>query len=84
MYLIVAGNQNDGGSSLYTWDGQGAPRRVEHDFADLNPEGIFSPESGERVLVLSDDGTREMDGTPCKDLERKKRRFRAVWVSISR
>jgi hypothetical protein len=35
------------------------------------------------VLLLSDDGTREIDGQPCnklKDLTRK--RFRGPWVTV--
>lgn len=84
--LIVAGPYADGGASqLFTWDGRGAPAPVSGlDLAGLNPEGFFSPEDREQVLLLSDDGGVEIDGKECKRLEDPARkRFRGRWIGIS-
>jgi hypothetical protein len=84
QYLIVAGHYADGGRShLYTWDGQGTPQRLPVDFTNFNPEGFFTPEGRDQILVMSDDGNVQHDGTVCKDLEDPaQKRFRARWVRI--
>ncbi|HEY0714628.1 MAG TPA: DUF3616 domain-containing protein [Polyangia bacterium] len=84
QYLIVAGHHADGGTShLYTWDGRGAPRRLPVDFTGFNPEGFFTPENRDQILVMSDDGGVEHGGTACKDLEDPaQKRFRARWVQV--
>jgi hypothetical protein len=87
-YLVVAGSSAEGGESyLYMWDGVGAATRVDGvDLAGLNPEAIIAPEDlgpdGEgEILLLSDDGTRTIDGVACKDLDGPARkRFRGLWV----
>lgn len=82
-YLIIAGPHDDGGvSRLYDWAGPGTnPSVVEGvTFTGLNPEGIaFEAENGAHdVFVLSDDGTREIDGMDCKRIrDPAARRFRA-------
>jgi hypothetical protein len=79
-YLVIAGDHDGGGPShLYTWS-TGAPVRVAVDLAAVNPEGFFSTDERDRVLLLSDDGTRPVDGAPCKDAPPERRRFRGVWV----
>jgi hypothetical protein len=82
-YLILAGDAGPGGASkLHTWDGRGDAAPVHVDLSELNPEGFFSPEERDDVLVLSDDGSRLVDGVPCKDLEDAARKhFRGVWVN---
>ncbi|HEY0707340.1 MAG TPA: DUF3616 domain-containing protein, partial [Polyangia bacterium] len=84
QYLIVAGHYADGGQShLYTWDGRGNPRKLPVDFSGLNPEGFFTPENRDQILVMSDDGNVEHGGVACKDLEDPaQKRFRARWVQI--
>jgi hypothetical protein len=83
-YLILAGRYDSGaGTRLYTWDGAAQvvldPR---NQLADLNPEGFFSPPGRRDVLVLSDDGSRSIDGFECKRLaDPAKKRFRARWVT---
>jgi hypothetical protein len=82
--LIVAGHPDEApGSRLFVWDGRGEPRAVEGVPLDgFNPEAIFSPDARDEVLLLSDDGVLEIDGTPCKRLEDPARkRFRGRWVS---
>lgn len=65
---------------LYEWDGTGEARWIARiGFGRLNPEALARV--GGRFLVLSDDGERRMDGTPCKGLrDPGARRFRAVWL----
>lgn len=81
-YLLLAGGfDSGGGTRLFAWDGQAAAQPVaEPALLGLNGEGFFSPE-GERVLVLSDDGSVLIDGQECKKLkDATKKRFRARWV----
>jgi hypothetical protein len=84
-YLILAGDPGEGGvSRLYTWDGRGQPALVDVDLAAYNPEGFFSPEDRDDVLLLSDDGSRLVDGEPCKELEdAAQKQFRAAWVTVA-
>ena len=82
-YLILAGAFDSGSSSrLYTWDGKGQARLVaDPALAGLNGEGFFSSPSRGEVLILSDDGSRLIDGIECKRLgDASKKRFRARWV----
>ena len=81
--LILAGQHAAGATSqLYTWDGSGAAAAVPGiDLSGLSPEGFFAPEDRDEILLLSDDGTVEIDGEECKRLEDPTRkRFRGVWV----
>jgi hypothetical protein len=71
-------------SRLYAWNGdERAPQVVETvRFADFNAEGFFTPEERDEMMVLSDDGTRESDGIPCKLLrDPKRKRFRGLWLT---
>jgi hypothetical protein len=84
-YLII-GNELDaeaGQSSLFLWDGESAGvEKVRNlTFPDFNPEAIavFPDEKGGQVLLLSDDGVRNVDETRCKDIiDREQRYFRSV------
>jgi hypothetical protein len=82
-YLILAGDAGPGGvSTLHTWDGDGEAPPVRVDLSAFNPEGFFSPEERDDILVLSDDGSRLVDGIACKELEDATRKhFRGVWVN---
>ncbi|QRK09444.1 DUF3616 domain-containing protein [Archangium violaceum] len=86
QYLFIGGTTSSGGTSrLFTWDGKSEkPSVVEGvDFTDLNPEAFVTFEDKEEILVLSDDGTRLMDGVECKRLkEPEKKRFRGVWLRL--
>lgn len=83
-YLIVGGRyDSEPGSALYTWNGRDQPVRVELEFGDLNPEGVFSPEERDAFMLLSDDGGREVSGRPCKRLKTpESKTFRGVWVKL--
>jgi hypothetical protein len=84
-YLIAAGHYASGGASkLFAWDGRGAPQVVAAaDFSGFNPEGFFTPEERDRIMVLSDDGSESIDGTECKRLEdASRKRFRGMWLAL--
>lgn len=88
-YLIIAGPIDSGGTlMLYRWKGpgNGLTRISDIDFGDLNPEAVtFLPSSPPRVLLLSDDGTREVDGQACKDLmDQNRKRFRSLVIEPRR
>jgi hypothetical protein len=85
-YLIIAGSWHGGGPfRLYRWAGPGSepvPLSVKH-LQDYQPEAIIIyPEKGLReVQILSDDGTRLIDGVPGKMLPDPRRQaFRSFWV----
>ena len=83
-YLIIAGEVDEGGvSRLFTWDGRGQPVPVDLDLAGYNPEGFFSPEDRDEILLLNDDGSLLIDDVECKEAEPEARRFRGVWVRPS-
>jgi hypothetical protein len=83
-YLIVAGPVDAGPARIYTWDGKSAAARAAAvDLTGFNPEGVYSPEDRDQVLLLSDDGAVEVGGTPCKQLkEAGQKRFRGRWITI--
>jgi hypothetical protein len=87
-YLILAGANGAASSAaqLFVWDGKGPPRNAHvAELQELNPEGLFAAEERNRVLVLSDDGTFQIDGHECKRLrEATKRSFRALWIEGKR
>jgi hypothetical protein len=82
-YLIVAGHFASGGvSRLYGWDGRSAPVRLL-EFPGFNPEGAFSRDTRDEVLLLSDDGSVLVDGVECKQLADESRKsFRGRWLSV--
>jgi hypothetical protein len=84
-YLVAAGPTAAGrGSRLFTWTGSPSevPREQAIDFGDLNPEAFVTFEERDAFLVLSDDGERVVDGTPCKRLkDPSRKRFRGLWIS---
>ena len=46
-----------------------------------NPEGFFTPEERQEILILSDDGSKLIAGEPCKELEDPaKKGFRGLWL----
>jgi len=84
-YLIAAGPTAEGGPArLYRWGGAGTQPRLaaESVFEGSNPEAFFTAEGNDQILVLSDDGARDVRGKPCKKLEGKKHKsFRGVWLT---
>lgn len=85
-YLISAGPASSGGPfRLYRWAGgrSDVPIPVpDVDFGDLHPEAIIVYPNPMQTLVqiLSDDGSRKVNGKRCKDLPLAERRFRSIWV----
>lgn len=91
-YLIVGGTADGkGDSSLYLWDGASAqPQRlVDVSFRDINPEAIAIIESGApnqvELLVVSDDGTVQVDGAECKrSKDSSRKQFRSLILPLTR
>jgi hypothetical protein len=81
-YLIAAGHYADRGPArLFWWDGTSASAQpATVDLQDFNVEALVTPEERDEILLLSDDGTRAVDGVPCKELkDAKAKRFRGLW-----
>jgi hypothetical protein len=84
-YLIVAGHHSAGApSKLYEWNGKDEAVPLGNiDIAHFNPEGFFTPEERNEILLLSDDGTVVIEDTECKRLkDPTQKRFRGVWIAI--
>ena len=85
-YWIVAGDIADPiqPSRLYRWDGRSAPVWIDTaDLRDLNIEAIAEvpTDTGPRLLLLSDDGSRRIGGRKCKKLrDDRAKRFRGAWL----
>jgi hypothetical protein len=85
-YLAVAGPaQRRGVFRLMRFDEQGPARPVPGaEFQGFSPEGLFTPEGREDILVLSDDGMQDVGGKACKKLgDQKLKRFRGLWMKLA-
>jgi hypothetical protein len=85
-YLIMAGSSgNEHRSMLFVWDGTGRPRPTSAlDLSDINPEAFVSRDARDEVMLLSDDGSVEIDGEHCKKLKnRSRKQFRGLWVRVA-
>jgi hypothetical protein len=86
--LIIAGHYAQGGNSrVYEWKpGESEARLLEKvKLTGLNPEGMsFIAAGGNReFLVVSDDGTRSVDGEECKKLkDPTQKRFRGIVLKL--
>lgn len=82
-YYAVAGpaSGRDGQSRLFFWAGGAAAPQLRADlhFPDSNPEGLCVLDFGNQkdFLIVSDDGTRKINGKECKTLPEAQRHFRA-------
>lgn len=82
-YYLVAGptSGGHGESRLYFWGGNtNAPHAIsEVHFTKNNPEGICFLDFGNHAdfLIVSDDGSRKINGKECKSLPEAQRQFRA-------
>jgi len=85
-YLIAAGHREHGAvSRLYAWKGGASqPEPIATpSLDDFNPEGFFTPEERDDIMLLSDDGSREISGERCKDIkDESEMRFRGLWLKI--
>lgn len=83
-YWIIAGGVNEPKKSqLYRWAGGSAQAQLEAvDMpADFNPEGFFTPEDRSRFMLISDDGSRQIQGMDCKKLKDPTlKQFRGLWL----
>jgi hypothetical protein len=86
--LIIAGHYASGGNArVYEWKpGETNARLFEHiNLRGLNPEGMsFVGADGKReFLVVSDDGTRPVNGQECKTLkDSARKRFRGIVLKL--
>lgn len=85
-YVIVAGHHDElCGFRIFQWAGEGSdPEELEGgDLQGINPEGILILENSSSLFhLISDDGTRMVDGVPCKDLPADRREFRRLAIEI--
>ncbi len=85
------------GFALFTWDGVGSPREVRAFQGVLDAHPHFHPEvvvplpersadrlvASQRVLVLSDDGTKPLPGgLSCKEASEPRKSFRGVVMTL--
>ncbi|MBN1516527.1 DUF3616 domain-containing protein [Candidatus Sumerlaeota bacterium] len=87
QYLIIAGSYGENDEfAIYLWSGdpERAPEIVEGiDLHGLRPETlIFYPGEERRIQILSDDGTRPIDGQDCKNADPAMRCFRSGWIAL--
>lgn len=89
-FLIVANDPEGDGHdpALYLWDGASQSPKILSSirFGDFNPEAvaILPDEDGGRVLMLSDDVSKEIGQDKCKDLkDLNQRRFRSTLIRHS-
>lgn len=83
--LIVGGPSGDGGPfHLFRFDGVSQVTPIPGlNFQGYGPEGMFTSEKRDEVLVLSDDGTRVIGTKACKKLkDASQKSFRGVWVKL--
>jgi hypothetical protein len=84
VYLIAAASYDGSApSKLFAWNGSDPPTLLSYDgLARFRPEGFFTPDQRDKILVLSDDGTQLIDGVECKkQKDPSKKRFRGVWLA---
>jgi hypothetical protein len=87
-YLIIGGSADGKGKSrLYEWSGGTDQPRVfpKIDFEGITPEpiSVINRNGTEELFVVSDDGTRKINGVDCKKLkDPMQKTFRALEVSL--
>lgn len=86
QYVILAGPHAQGSCRMCLWSGQlrEKPRLVEQiDFGELTPEAmaLYSDKPRSSIQFFSDDGTRQVGGTQCKQVkDPNQRTFRSLWL----
>lgn len=84
IYVLAGPYDSEKKFRLYQWTGGPEPPRPlsKLDFGKLRPEALVFYADNPRFQVLSDDGTRDIGGTNCKELkDPMQKRFRGAWVS---
>jgi hypothetical protein len=87
-FFIIAGSFEGGHKSkLYRWNGLGSNPEllvVKH-LGDYNPEAIIMYPQTDDLQILSDDGTRLVNGLEQKQIPNPEQRtFRSFWVEFDR
>jgi hypothetical protein len=83
--VLIAGPALDKGRfRVASFDARGSVHFLPGiEFEGFSAEGMFTPESREEVLVLSDDGARVLGTKACKKLENpSEKRFRGLWLRL--
>ncbi len=101
FFIIAGASKEKGGFALYRWTGQENKqpqlvRKIKEDGSKFTPEAIISFEKSNRLLLLSDDGTLEVNvSSPeeCKETltpdgkcmnkyltNPDRRTFRGIWI----
>lgn len=90
QYLILAGGINGKDKfALYIWTGpksQTPPRKLSQLELDdnMSAEGLVIYPNRNEILVIYDEGSRERDGTPCKELEDPNLKgFHSQWIDLT-
>jgi uncharacterized protein DUF3616 len=83
-YLVAAGAfDGSHASKLFIWDGGERATQVKVPAIErYNPEALFTPEGRAEIMLLSDDGSRSVDGRECKRLKSGAQKgFRGLWFT---
>ncbi|MCH8924186.1 MAG: DUF3616 domain-containing protein, partial [Planctomycetes bacterium] len=86
-YLISAGHHSrEPKFALYLWSGKAddaKPKKLTFDRPEnFAAEAIIVYEDRKEVLLLSDDGTLQIDGKECKHAPTNKRGFKSTWFKV--
>lgn len=84
-YLLAAGGIDaEKTSALFSWDGKSDPQRIQvPNLEGFNPEAFASFADRPEIMLLSDDGSRQVEGKDCKKLkDPSKKRFRGLWLRL--
>jgi len=87
VFFLVAGpSGSDGPFKLFQWSGirDAAPvliRKIQSE-AGSHPEAIMIYPGTSRIQILNDEGSRLIDGIPCKEMDKAKMRFSGSWLDI--
>lgn len=71
---------------LHRWNmSSGVIQPVEVDLGSLLPEGIAKlPSTSKKLIIVSDDGSRKINGKDCKDNGKSNREFRLIEATVSK
>ena len=85
-YFIIAGPYDDNGRfQLYKWSGNPfeEPKLKEFDFNGLHPEALIIYSDKTKAKILSDVGSKSINGRNCKALVKSQdKAFRSIWLEI--
>jgi hypothetical protein len=86
-YWIIGGSFDGSGKfHLYSWDGTNAAQKVpDTKFKGANPEAllVYPNTPPNEFQILSDDGTRKIEGADCKRIADPNRKmFRSFWIRL--